>query len=84
MRNTCHESKNLSTNFVLKNNFFAITWIAGHTVLAGPPHKLFTYSASELSDVSYTGEIVLESSAYLVNIGFSNRSNSKSLRKMLN
>ena len=38
-------------------------------------------SASELSDVSHTGDIILESSAYLTNIGSSKRSTLKSLLK---
>ena len=39
---------------------------------------------SDLSDISYTGDIKLESSAYLANTGSSKRFTSRSLTKMLN
>ena len=41
-------------------------------------------SASDLSDASHTGDIKLESSAYLANTGSSKRFTSRSLRKLLN
>ena len=77
------ETKNLCTPFFPKANSLPFLGLQGIPSLLDHFINCLT-SASDPSDVSYPGDIILESSPYLANIYSSKGATSRSLRKVLN